>query len=229
MELEDFLKIKKVRCVTGSSHNFVTAGKIYEVIGVSHGRIKIHNDEGGNSWYDMDWFELVIEPVENNPPTAELASELEAAEPTFKVGDRVYYGSEHRILTIAEFDDDGWIRPDRWVGFINNKQCCHATQENYEMLCKLYPHIKFERPPLTGSDLARVMLDKGWVSVPCYISDSSDTHALERQTRTVAVITGIDKDHPSFFVYGSGKSFISHAVPFDPRTSEPLTEAVLDE
>lgn len=23
---------------------------------------------------------------------------------------------------------------------------CHATQENYELLCKLYPHIEFELP-----------------------------------------------------------------------------------
>ena len=149
----------------------------------------------------------------------------------FKVGDKVYYGNENRILTIAEFDDDGWIRPDRWVGFINNKQCCHATPENYALLSQLYPHIKFEQPPkpLTGSDLARAMLDKGWKYVPCYISDSSDTHALERQTRNAAVIIGTHKDHPSFFIYGSGKSFIYHAVPFDPRTGEPLTQAVLDE
>ena len=226
MELKDFLKVKKVRCVTGSSHNFVTAGKIYEVIGVSHGRIKIHNDEGGNLWYDMDWFELVIEPVENNPPTAELTPELEAVEPIFKVGDKIYIPGDHRVLPIL-------FKNGEWFGVsykeVNPKYILHATQENYEMLCKLYPHIEFERPPLTGSDLARAMVDRGWKYVPCYISDSSDTHALARQTRTVAVITGTDKDHPSFFVYGSGKSFISHAVPFDPRTSEPLTEAVLNE
>ncbi len=107
----------------------------------------------------------------------------------------------------------------------------HATPENHALLSKLHPHIKFEAPPkpLTGSDLARAMLDKGWKYVPCYISDSSDTHALERQTRTIVAITGMHKDHPSFFIYGSGKSFIPYAVPFDPKTSEPLTESVLDE
>ena len=229
MKLDDFVKVKRVRCVKGHD-GCLKIGKEYNVIDVSV-EIKIKDDEGAFLYWESDHFEPVLDSAENPLQNIELTPEFEAAEPTFKVGDKVYYGNENRILTIAEFDDDGWIRPDRWVGFINNKQCCHATPENHALLSKLYPYIEFEQPPkpLTGSDLARAMLDKGWKYVPCYISDSSDTHALERQTRNAAVIIGTHKDHPSFFIYGSGKSFIYHAVPFDPRTGEPLTQAVLDE
>ena len=231
MKLQDFLKVEKVRCVKAYG-DCLTVGKEYSVLDIRM-EVKVKDDEGDNCYWESDNFEPVLDSAENPRQKMELTPEFEteASGPKFKVGDRVYYGNENRILTIAELDDDGWISPDRWVGFINNKKCCHATPENYALLSQLYPHIKFEAPPkpLTGSDLARAMLDKGWKYVPCYISDSSDTHALERQTRNTAVIIGTHKDHPSFFIYGSGKSFISYAAPFDPRTGEPLTEAVLDE
>ena len=233
MKLDDFLKPKKVRCIIGSSHSCLTAGKLYEVIGATYGRLKIHNDNGGNSWYDMNCFELVPNQAENPLENTELTPEFETetSKPNFEVGDKVYFGTSYDIKNISEVGNDNDVQFVGEIGWASGDCCCHATQENYEMLCNLYPHIKFEQPPkpLTGSDLARAMLDKGWKYVPCYISDSSDTHALERQTRNAAVIIGTHKDHPSFFIYGSGKSFIYHAVPFDPRTGEPLTQAVLDE
>ena len=186
----------------------------------------------------------------------ELTPEFEAVEPTFKVGDPVYFPRlSNKLCVIGEGQEDDYVdevngskalaemqsdldfvydqKTKSWLW--DEKDCApqllYATPENHALLSKLYPHIKFEAPPkpLTGSDLARAMLDKGWKYVPCYISDSSDTHALERQTRNTAVIIGTHKDHPSFFIYGSGKSFIYYAVPFDPRTGEPLTQAVLDE
>ena len=144
------------------------------------------------------------------------------------MGDKVYYGSAYRILTIAEFDDDGWIRPDRWVGFINDKQCCHATPENYELLCKLYPHIEFEQPPkeLKGSDLCRAMLEKGWKYVPCYVHDGSDDEAINRK-HYVSVKNGTPRGGYNFS--STGANDWKYAVPIDPRTGEPLTQAVLDE
>lgn len=170
--------------------------------------------------------------AENPLQGVELTPEFEAV-PKFKVGDRVYLGLSAKIEVIKNFTT---INSREYIDVKSGKLCdseicCHATQENYERLQATFPDIEFEQPPkpLTGSDLARAMLDKGWKYVPCYISDSSDTHALERQTRNAAVIIGTHKDHPSFFIYGSGKSFIYHAVPFDPRTGEPLTQAVLDE
>ena len=169
--------------------------------------------------------------AENPLQNIELTPEFEVVEPTFKVGDKVYKYGETDVKTVLEVFEDGYMRISNYPHRVNHEVICHATPENHAMLSKPYPHIEFEQPPkpLTGSDLARAMLDKGWKYVPCYISDSSDTHALERQTRNAAVIIGTHKDHPSFFIYGSGKSFIYHAVPFDPRTGEPLAQAVLDE
>ena len=81
MKLDDFLKTQKVRCIIGSSsscNSCLTAGKLYDVIGATHGRLKIHNDNGGNSWYDFEKFELVIEPAENPLQGVELTPEFEA-------------------------------------------------------------------------------------------------------------------------------------------------------
>lgn len=221
MKIDDFLKVKQVRCISEGCPN-LTAGKTYEVLGVTRNVIKIVDDENEEWWSSISCFELVSDPAEKPP---------QVAEPKFAAGEKVYFSTDPDIKIVSDVNNDNTVRFFGEFGWADSNHCCHATQENYEMLCNLYPHIKFEQPPkmLTGSDLTRAMVDKGWKYVLCYISDSSDTHALERQTRTIAVITGTHEDHPSFFVYGSGKSFISHAVPFDPRTSEPLTEAVLDE
>ena len=147
MKLDKILNFKKVRCVKAYD-DCLKIGKEYDVIDISV-EIKVKDDEGAFLYWESDHFEPVLDSAENPLQNIELTPdfETEASEPKFKVGDKVYYGSEYRILTIAEFDDDGWIRPDRWVGFINNKQCCHATPENYALLSKLYPHIEFEQPP----------------------------------------------------------------------------------
>ena len=150
MELKDFLKHQKVRCVTGSSYNFVTVGKLYEVIGVSHGRIKIHNDEGGNSWYDMGWFELVIESVEKLP---------RVAEPKFAAGEKVYFSTDPDIKIVSDVNNDNTVRFFGEFSWADSSRCCPATQENYEMLCKLYSHIEFEKPP-TQEDIDNEAVDK---------------------------------------------------------------------
>ena len=227
--LSDFLKVKKVRCVNGYGIVHLTEGKEYEIKSLDY--ISVYGDDGCSVCIDANRFKPVLDSAENPLQNIELTPEFEVVEPTFKVGDKVYKYGETDVKTVLEVFEDGYMRISNYPYRVNHEVICHATPENHAMLSKPYPHIEFEQPPkpLTGSDLARAMLDKGWKYVLCYISDSSDTHALERQTRTIAVITGTHEDHPSFFVYGSGKSFISHAVPFDPRTSEPLTEAVLDE
>ena len=222
MKLDDFLKCKKVRLLTDGYTN-LNKGSEYNLVRLE---VVISNNAGIEGRYPLDDFEPVLDSAENPLQNIELTPEFEAVEPTFKVGDKVYYGNENRILTIAEFDDDGWIRPDRWVGFINNKQCCHATPENYALLSQLYPHIEFEQQPkpLTGSDLARAMLDKGWKYVPCYVSNTSDKNAVELDD--CGVIYAVN--HNGNFQDGYGETWC-HAVPFDLRTGEPLTESVLDE
>ena len=83
MNIDDFLKPKQVRCVIGSSSSLgcLTAGKLYEVIGAAYGRLKIHNDNSGFSWYDMNCFELVIESAENPPQGTKPTPTFEAVEP----------------------------------------------------------------------------------------------------------------------------------------------------
>ena len=229
MKLDKTLNFKKVRCVKGYD-GCLKVGKEYDVIDISV-EIKVKDDEGELLYWESDHFEPVLDSAENPLQNIELTPEFEAAEPTFKVGDKVYKYGETDVKTVLEVFEGGHMRISNYPYRVNHEVICHATPENHALLSKPFPAIEFEQPPkpLTGSDLARAMLDKGWKYVPCYISDSSDTHALERQTRNAAVIIGTHKDHPSFFIYGSGKSFIYHAVPFDPRTGEPLTQAVLDE
>ena len=220
MKLDKTLNFKKVRCVKGYD-GCLKVGKEYNVIDIGV-EIKVKDDRGELLYWESDHFEPVLNAVETPP---------RVAEPKFAAGEKVYFSTDPDIKIVSDVNNDNTVRFMGKSDWVSGDCCCPATQENYEKLCSLFECIDFEQPPkpLTGSDLTRAMLDKGWKYVLCYISDSSDTHALERQTRTIAVITDTHKDHPSFFVYGSGKSFISHAVPFDPRTSEPLTEAVLDE
>ncbi len=231
MKLDKTLNFKKVRCVKGYD-GCLKIGKEYDVIDVSV-EIKVKDDEGAFLYWESDHFEPVLDSAENPLQKMELTPEFEteASEPIFKVGDKVYYGSEYRILTIAKFDENGWIRPEGWirldrlVGFINDKKCCHATQENYERLQATFPNIKFEAPPkeLKGSDLARAMLERGDRRIYGYASDNSDNdpHGYECVVRDYDVNSG-------FGVIMSNARY-EFFNPCDPRTGEPLTEAVLDE
>ena len=158
-------------------------------------------------------------------PCIEFEQPPKASEPKFKAGDKVYFSTDPDIKTISEVGNDNDVQFVGEFGWASGYSCCHATQENYEILCKLYPHIEFEKPTkeLTGSDLCRAMLDKGWVSVPCYISDESDYEA--DNNAFCALIGKFDKCFKELDTNYEHE----YAVPFDPRTGEPLTEAVLDE
>ena len=64
MKLDDFLKIKKVRCIDTDNHKGLTIGKEYEVAGVDdYDTVKIIDDYG--YWYDTKLFEPVLDTVEN--------------------------------------------------------------------------------------------------------------------------------------------------------------------
>ena len=234
MKLDDFLRVKQARCVVGYDGH-LTSGKTYPVLGLSvpNNLVKVENDNGFITEYDFGRFEPVIDQVENPLQNMKLTPEFEteASESKFKVGDKVYFSTDKEIYTISEIDSENSglaylsQNDDDWDTNAILKFCCHATPENHEMLCKLYPHIKFEAPPkpLTGSDLARAMLDKGWVSVPCYISDESDYEA--DNNAFCALIGKFDRCFKELATNYEHE----YAVPFDPRTGEPLTEAVLDE
>ena len=160
MKLDDFLKRKKVRCINRDKHGCLTENKVYDVIGAVFARLKIRNDNGDLIWYDMTCFELVIESAENPLQNIELTPELEAVEPIFKVDNKVYYRAYADICVVSDVSDLGEVQIKGWgEDYYNSRYFCHATQENYEMLCNLYPHIEFEQLP-TQADIDNEAVDK---------------------------------------------------------------------
>ena len=228
MKLDDFLKVKTVRCVKAYD-DCLKIGKEYGVIDIRM-EVKVKDDEGDNYYWESDHFEPVLDSAENPLQEIELTPEFEVAEPTFKVGDKVYVGLTGRIAQVTEIIDDDVVNVANknnevraWVSNI-----CHATTENYDRLQATFPRIKFEQPTkeLKGSDLARAMLEKGWKYVPCYVHDGSDDEAIDRK-HYVSVKNETPRSGYNFS--GTGANDWKYAVPIDPRTGEPLTEAVLDE
>lgn len=164
--------------------------------------------------------------AENPLQGVELTPEFEVVEPKFKVGDKVYYRGDEEIYVVSDVSDFGDVQIKYWrEDYHNSKYFCHATQENYEKLCSLFERIDFEQPPklLTGSDLARAMLERGDRRIYGYASDNSDNdpHGYECVVRDYDVNSG-------FGVIMSNARY-EFFNPCDPRTGEPLTEAVLDE
>lgn len=152
----------------------------------------------------------------------------QVAKPRFSVGEKVYFSTDPDIKIVSDVNNDNTVRFFGEFGWADSNHCCPATQENYEKLCSLFEGIDFEQPPkpLTGSDLARAMLDKGWKYVPCYVHDVSDDEAMNRKHYVL-----VKKETPKsgYNFSGTGANDWKYAVPIDPRTGEPLTEAVLDE
>ena len=166
MKLDDFLKVKQARCVVGYGGH-LTAGKTYPVLGLSvpNNLVQVENDNGFITEYDFGRFEPVLESAENPLQEMKLTPEFDAVEPIFKVGNKVYVGLTGKIAQVTEIIDDEVVS----VANENNEvrvwitNICRATQENYEMLSKLYPHIEIELPTkqLTNGNLCRAVLDKG--------------------------------------------------------------------
>ena len=88
-------------------------------------------------------------------------ADIDSITKPFKVGDKVYVGLTGRVAKVTEIIDDEVVS----VANENNEvrvwttNICHATQENYEMLSKLYPHIEIELPTkqLTSGNLCRAV------------------------------------------------------------------------
>ena len=218
-DLSDFLKCKKVRCVKAYD-DCLTVGKEYSVLDILRTEVKVKDDEGAFFYWESDHFEPVIESAENPLQNAELTSELEAVEPKFKVGDKVYFGFNKNIEEIERFCDfwDGVYAKSKSGNLCPLRTCCHATQENYALLSQLYPHIKFEAPPkpLSGDKLVKAMLAKGIKNVLCFKNGTTDKVIIDRLCYEGSLMT------PDCVVIGG-------LTPIDWYTGEPLTEAVLDE
>ena len=156
-KLDELLKASKVRCVTSYDER-LTVGKEYDVVGTDV-EIQVKDDDDGFSYWGYDCFE----PVPNNDVSNDTKNDN-----IFKVGDKVYKFGDAEVKTILEVFENGYMNLSDYPYRVNHECICHATQENYEMLCKLYPHIEFELSPkpLKGSDLTKIMFERGDFAVP---------------------------------------------------------------
>lgn len=245
MELDDFLKCKKVRCVDGVAG--ITTGKVYDVIGLDENYVHVTDDDGKETHYWYCRFEPVLEPAENPLQKMELTPEFESADPVladnsvniqdvgtdildtnadikdthkFKVGDPVYWGLKSRIFKIYRFMSTNVLEVelDGAVTSVHKDELCPATLENYGKLCSLFERIDFEAPPkpLTGDELVRQMILLGIKNVLCFKNGTTDKVIIDRLCYEGSLMT------PDCVVIGG-------VTPIDWYTGEPLTEAVLDE
>ena len=182
MKLDDFLKCKKVRCLS-NDYDFNEQGKAYKLHGL---RVFITDETGCKAFLPIEDFEPVLDPAENPLRNAELTPELEAVEPVlsdncvniqdidtdildtntdikdtpkFKAGDKVYFGTDPDIKTISEVGNDNDVQFAGEFGWASGYSYCHATPENYERLQATFTDIEFERPP-TQADIDNEAVDK---------------------------------------------------------------------
>lgn len=159
MKLDKTLNFKKVRCVKGYD-DCLEIGKEYNVIDIGV-EIKVKDDRGELLYWESDYFEPVIESAENPLENMKLTPEVQAVEPTFKVGDKVYVGLTGKIAQVTEIIDDDVVnvanKNNEVRAWISN--ICHATPENHERLQATFPRIEFEKPP-TQADIDNEAVDK---------------------------------------------------------------------
>lgn len=216
--LSDFLKVKTVRCVSKNAEDNLTIGKKYKVTHIIFG---LQSDNNAKGFYDFDSFEPVIESAENPLQDMKLTPEFEteASEPKFKVGDKVYTGIDEDIKVIKQVKEKFVVAPS--IPFLDThypiSEVCHATSENHEMLCKLYPHIKFEQPPkpLSGDDIVKAMLKKGIKNVLC-LWGNGDKIIIDRLSYKGGLMS-------------TNCNIVGGLTPIDWYTGEPLTESILND
>ena len=184
MKLNELLKVNSVRCIKTKVDEDLVEGEIYKVEGFNDETIKIVDSNGFSSWYNKNLFEPVINN-DMSKPNSEIDISLNSVggvNTTFKVGDKVYFRLNKNIEEIERFWDlwDNIYAKSKSGNLYPLTTCCHATQENYEMLRKLYPHIEFELPhkEITGSDLTKGMFERGDFAVVCKCSDTSESSAM---------------------------------------------------
>lgn len=144
----------------------------------------------------------------------------------FKVGDKVYIASCSEILTIKA-SVGGLVSLESRSYSLNyfKDNCCLANQENYEMLCKLFPSVNYEPPKqyLQGSELCRKKLEDGEKLIVCYVGNTSDEMSF--MIKTTAVVVG--ENGSGQFITMSGSKFNS-AVPLANK-DEILKEEIVNE
>lgn len=227
MNLDELLKVNSVRCIKTKVQQDLVEGETYKVEGFNDETIKIVDRNGFSSWHNKNLFE----PVLNNDVSksnSEIDISLDSVDDvntTFKVGDKVYKFGDADVKTILEVFKDGYMRISNYPHRVNHESICYATQENYEMLCKLYPHIEFEQPPkeIARSDLTKGMFERGDFAVVCKCSDTSEINAIAMSP--LRLIVGYSD---GYFEENNG-TYWKFAVPYDPKTRVPLRQDVLND
>ena len=182
-------------------------------------------------YYTLAMFLKDFTPVINND-MSKSDSEIDMNEnnvdninTTFKVGDKVYKFGDADVKNVLEVFEYGYMSISNYPHRVNYETICHATQENYELLCKLYPHVKFELPTstLTGSDLTKIMFERGDFTVVCKCSNESESVASTHSPLRLIVgyVDGMFHDNEGFCW--------AYTIPYDHKTNLPLTEVVLNE
>lgn len=149
----------------------------------------------------------------------------------FKVGDKVYMFGSNTIYQIKSIENnsnkiylDGgsYFSIDNVV--VDDINILLATEENYQILCQLFPHINFEKPSkiLTGNELCEELLNN-WEYVPCYVSQKSEKDALRKSSYPVLIYRQFGKE----FVDTENKRWI-YVVPVDLKTNEPLPASEIE-
>ena len=226
-KLKELLKTGRAKCLFDSGMLYLTKGKSYNVWGgYDSGNILVIDDSNMAVPYPLSYFE----PVPNND-MSKSNSEIDISEnsvydvnTTFKVGDKVYKYGETDVKTILEVFE-GVVQISNYPYRVNHEVVCHATQENYEMLCKLYPHIEFKLPPkeITGSDLTKGMFERGDFAVVCKCSNIGEYSAIA--SSPLRLITEYSEGR---FLDNTGHLW-EYAVPCDPKTNLPLTGDILND
>ncbi len=151
----------------------------------------------------------------------------------FKVGDKVYcpafFGGAVNVLlepndtnyalSILNGSTRDFTREGKYDHLSKASSIFHATQENYELLSKLYPQIAFEEPVKqpTSREIIQAYIDKQGYC-PCWCEHSNE-FKLDENSR-VGIIVRYDKD---YYITCNG-SYWNYAVPFDPSTMTEITE-----
>lgn len=99
----------------------------------------------------------------------------------------------------------------------------HATQENYELLSKLYLNVTFEPPPKRKEprEIIEAMLKAGHKYVLCWVSEK------EKYPTLFSPYCMINKILDNGVVVGVvGNNRWKYATPFDPKTGKTIIDFV---
>ncbi|SIS08107.1 hypothetical protein SAMN02745664_1244 [Moraxella cuniculi DSM 21768] len=148
----------------------------------------------------------------------------------FKAGDKVYFPKKSNKVLLLEKNEivykvypfevcDTVFTVD---GKYNTRDALplifHATEENHELLEKLYG-VEFEAPPVkpTSIEIVQALLARGDKYIPCWVSGSRENP--NRHDSWVYIYT-ISKNR---FIDESGRTW-QYATPFDHTAGEAITE-----